>query len=61
MSTRFEYQQKLKEVLVEMERKDYFNGVQTMRHRYPLGSDARANLVAEAQLLLALIKEEDES
>lgn len=61
MSTRFEYQQKLKEVLVAMESKTYFNGGQTVRHHYPLGSDSRANLVAEAQLLLALIKEEDES
>lgn len=61
MSKRLEYQQKLKEVLLEMERKDHYNGGQTVVSRHPLGSTSRANLVAEAQLLLALIKEEDES
>lgn len=61
MSTRHDYQQKLKEVLVTMESKDYFNGTHTVRARYPLGSQERANLVAEAHLYLALIKQEDES
>lgn len=56
MISRYDCQLRLKDILVLMEAKDS-NGVA----RYPLGSESRTNLVAEARLWLDLIKQEDES
>jgi hypothetical protein len=40
--------ERLTECLRLLDAKDYFNGGQTVRARYPLGSEERARIIAEA-------------
>lgn len=40
--------ERLAECLRTLDAKDYYNGVQTVRQRFPIGSEGRARIVAEA-------------
>lgn len=40
--------ERLAECLRKLDVKDYYNGGQTVRARYPLGSEERARIIAEA-------------
>jgi hypothetical protein len=48
-------QDRLDYCLRQLDAKDYYNGGQTVRERYPVGSEGRARIVAEAAFWQSLI------
>lgn len=51
--------EQLEEIVRQLDAKNHFNGGQTVRDRYPLGSEQRARLVAEAAFWLEMAREDD--
>lgn len=50
-----EPREQLERCLRELDAKDYFNGGQTVAARYPIGSETRARIVAEAAFWRSMI------
>jgi hypothetical protein len=57
--TEVEARQRLAETLSQLDQKNHFNGGQTVRPVYAHGSDARANLIAEADFWLRLAQDQE--
>jgi len=52
-------QKNLDRCLRELDAKDYYNGGQTVRERHPLGSESRAQLIAEAAFWRSMLERSD--